>query len=831
MKELLSVVDIHANTLTRVALHHDYDKPQWSKARDALREFLNGVLLMDVQHTSLIITEACRLLGHVTLKKPLNQIPELSLRTGLWSKVYQSIHRQDPDGFSNALILASEVSHVDTLNRSTFESILSVTNIGKAYANGGAVITAINSALSTTRAGFLDGVRSFMDLSTSSQLSDVLKRPKVGKAVLLLLLSPIDVFHITAKTLVGQAFDVDGRLECIRVLLEKLPDPTIDGLLEFLTKFCIYAPAVPEACSLSKSLVRCFTDVIDALCSKPDGLLRNPQFLRCNDLQGPASRMIELWTLMSKAIAVIFKRTPAWSIYFDNTEMIEWMRDALIFGRDMLAQWQVIEGAANAFYQQQQKQSKGKANASLKSLSEIGQKMISCFQDVLTELTRWLRLTDEELLHQSFSLLQSLLELFRKTEIRPCEAAFTKLTRYADSARKDVNQTRSRLDASRIAALEEALAAFNEDDDEIQIISEKNFSMSLKPIKQEKKSVDKATAETKSSISVPQKELKDEKRFILKQKQSKPTISNYFNEKDKQKLDESATAASAYKKQDKPTIPIPQKQQALEQRSKQQERYKNEATTTTTPESSSESDGSESDAPAGGLASLAKKFAKSPKIKKPVERRRIKTLDISMGENAAFTRIKQREEAHRAKMRMKPDISGLHRILLSWSYEHDGPTPPAFDAKFTPIPDIFMDFDHFHRVFEPLLLLECWAQIVQAKDEVPEIFECKIASKQYVDDWLELDVSYESNTRKDYYLVQETDVVLLRNPQTNKSILAKTKSFTSNYQGVQASLRCYIKNGVEDPGLQIATSWKISKVFRCVGSTKIPLALYSLVPV
>jgi senataxin len=804
-----------------MAFHRDYDKPQWSRARHALRDLLDGVLLSDVQQMSSTITEACRLLGLIALKKPPNQISALSIRTGLWPKVYLSIHRQDPDGLARVLILASEVSHIDILNEGTFKSLSSATNIGKAYANGGAVITTINSALSAHRVGFLDAVRNFADLSTSSQLSDVLKHPKVGKAVLLLLLSPVDDLHTTAKTLVGQAFDVDGRLECIHALMDNLPDQSIDGLLEFLNRFCTYAPTVPEACSLSKSLVRCFTDVIEALCSGADGLLRSPQFLRCDDSQGPASRMIELWVLMSKAIAVIFKRTPAWSIYFDSEEMVEWMRDALIFGRDMLAQWQVIEGAANAFYRRQQGRSKGKASTAVDSLSETGQKMISCFQDVLTELTRWLRLTDEELLHQSFSLLQSLLDLFHKTGIRPCEAALSKLTKYADSARKDINQTRSRLDASRITALEEALTVYNDDDD-IKIISEQAFKESYKPVKdkvKEKFSIHELTKRSESSLSL-KKEAKAGEPDTLKRKQTQPTLTNYLNEKDKMKGDRNMATLSMPRKADN-AFPSAAEKQVSSQRPREKGRYRNEAATAVDSESSSESDGSESDAPAGGLATFAKKFAKSPKIKKPVERKQIKFLETaSMAEDIKMLRFKQREEAQRAKKRMRPDISGLHRTLLSWNYDHDGPMPPGFDTKLTPVPDVFMDLNHFHRVFEPLLMLECWAQIVQAKDEPQETLECKITSKQYVDEWLDLDIVYETNVRKDYYLVQETDVVLLRNPHTNEGIMAKTKSFTSNYQGVQASLRCYFKDGAGDPGLQISTSWKISKVFRYVTSTE-----------
>ncbi|KAJ3568749.1 hypothetical protein NP233_g5511 [Leucocoprinus birnbaumii] len=781
MKAFLSAVDIHANILSRVALHRDYDKPQWEKARADARQLLHDVLLLDIQQTSLVITEICGILGRATFNKPLGKVSGISARTSLWVKIYQSIHRHDPEGLSTVLQLVSEASHIDTLNKITFEKVLSLEEIGEAYANGGAVITTINSTLSLIRTGFLDGVKNIADYGTSSQLMDVIKRPKTSKAIMLLLLSPVDDFHITAKTLVGQAFDVDGRLECIRALLEKVPDPALDGLIDFLTKFCAYAPTIPEACSLSKSLVRCFTDVIEALCSKPDGLLRSSRFLRCDDTHGPASRMIELWTLMSRAIAVIFKRTPAWSLYFDNTEMIEWMRDALIFGRDMLAQWQVIEGAANAFSQHQRKHSQRKLNASLQSLSDIGQKMISCFQDVLTELTRWLRLTDEELLHQSFSLLQSLLDLFRKTGTRPCDAALQKLTKYVDSARNDVEQTRSRLDKSRISSLEEALSSFNDDDDEIQIISEKMAAKTTAAVKQEKKPVDKAISEHRLP---PKKERKDSK--LGQGDRAKASSSSYFTEKDKVKLENSAVPAPTFRRQNKPT-PIISDQQTVPPRSNIKNNYKNEASSSAGPDNSSDSESdSEVEIPAGGLAGLAKKFAKSPRIKKPAERRQIKTLDISMAENAVITRMQQREEAHRARMRMKPDISNLHRALLSWDYDHDGPTPPGFNGALKPVPDTFNTLNHFHDVFEPLLLLECWAQIVQSKDEAPETYECKLSGKQYVDDWLELDVQFEANVRKDYYLA-ETDV---------------------------ATLRCYLKTGViEDPGLHIGTSWRISKVF------------------
>jgi hypothetical protein len=63
--------------------------------------------------------------------------------------------------------------------------------------------------------------------------------------------------------------------------------------------------------------------------------------------------------------------------------------------------------------------SSGSQKLSGQGLSRIGKKMIDDLQQFLPELTKWLRLTDEELLHQSFALLQSLLDCFKKPAYDP----------------------------------------------------------------------------------------------------------------------------------------------------------------------------------------------------------------------------------------------------------------------------------------------------------------------------------------------------------------------------------------------------------------------------
>ncbi|KAG6839298.1 hypothetical protein C0991_004065, partial [Blastosporella zonata] len=138
------------------------------------------------------------------------------------------------------------------------------------------------------------------------------------------------------------------------------------------------------------------------------------------------------------------------------------MRGALIFGRDMLATWRVIEKAANF--------REPTAVRDTRRLSPIGKQMANGLQEVLLELSRRLRLTDEELLHQSFALLTSLLARFNDAWISPHHETTKNLRRFIDSAwqkKDDPRQWNSRLDPTRFLTLEAALDEF---EDAVEIV-------------------------------------------------------------------------------------------------------------------------------------------------------------------------------------------------------------------------------------------------------------------------------------------------------------------------------------------------------------------------
>ena len=91
-------------------------------------------------------------------------------------------------------------------------------------------------------------------------------------------------------------------------------------------------------------------DVLEVLGTSPDGLLLDEAYIKkCNMLQFDLGKEIpKLWQLMTVSISVIFKRTPEWAPYYQSAEMLEWMRDALIFARDLVARRRVFERVALA---------------------------------------------------------------------------------------------------------------------------------------------------------------------------------------------------------------------------------------------------------------------------------------------------------------------------------------------------------------------------------------------------------------------------------------------------------------------------------------------------
>lgn len=807
-ESVMACVDIHASMFMAVGYDKPYLAEHWRAARTAVRLLVRQLMVRDAKSVSMTI----QTLARSSEKAPVPQIP--TIREQLWTKLYETIQPNDIDGISTLIHILSQLSHIDRQTSRAYEAPLEkFTDPQRADK----IRKLANNAMEAFRKGFSDAADRF-ELEDTSTMLELLNTPDVPKHLAMLIISPVDGLRQPAQNIVGLALEVDSRPDCFRALLKKYTRSTMSGILQFLKNFSEYTKVVPEACSLSKSLALCLTDVIDVMCSRTDGLLLNPSFVKSLQDAGDSNLLLDWWHQMTKALTVIFSRTPRWAGYFDNEEMVVWMRDALIFGRDMMAQRKVIETAAAGH-------TPGDLPTHDKKLSRIAKRMAEDLQPALLELPRWLRLTDEELLHQSFALLDSVLACFLNTStVKPPEDALVKLRRIVNDAQGKGKGT-THLDSNRAENLQKRLLQFEEDDDEVQFVQ-------LKPAPgasgtSKSKSKTKPTVSEKAGSSRPSafdilKDKSSTRKSTFQSKstassasssKSAPVKSQFFSADDQKKLNASTSSVLTKFKPSAKSTPTPLPLPSLPaQPSRTSESVKTRsdassvASTAPSSPSSSESEGE------GTLESLAK-VQRTPKIHRPAERRQVKMMDMPINtRSAAIDRIHRKEDPRARAVRTRPDVSSLHRRVLAWNYTHEGPEPPGDKLPLLRVPDKFSDVEHYRRVFEPLLLMECWAQIQQSKDVPQESFEVRVASRAYADDWAEVDVLFEEGTKRDWQL-SETDIVLLKRPDHSTGYLAKTHHFRAQRNSpLQATLRMSVsQNG---PGPQIDTKWMLSKVFR-----------------
>ncbi|KAF8516825.1 SEN1 N terminal-domain-containing protein [Hysterangium stoloniferum] len=779
---IIHVLDIHADVTVNVALSTKLNLPSWQTARVTARRFLDHSLTTDAIRAETVIFQISDVLqqsNSSSERKPKYKLSSPIFHKEIWKTMYETVTPEDSEGLELLISLVARSASFDMLNTDAFNPPTLLSDSRQDLAG---VITTVNTGLHAMRAGFLDAVKQFTNSTsiTTETVQRLVRREDMIKHLMSLLLSPVEELQMSAQILIGQAYDVDVRSECFRAIIKDLPVPSLDGLASIIRNFNEAANILPEACNFAKSVVRCMTDVIEVLTNGHDGLLFDEQFGNIPQGIRPQARLPSLWGLMCRAITTIFRRTPLWSKVIDPDAMIDWMRDALIFGREIVAQRRTFEASSIAI-----SQASRLTLSSPRKPSQIGKQMLEDLQPVLTESIRWLRLTDMELLHQSSNLVQTLMDCFMKADVKPSQDTLTKLEKFLDSSRRQSipESLKTRLSATHISELTAALAFFtkDEDEDEIQFIPSLKHKTSLVPSK-----IGKPSSQTPSLMSQ-----------VRSQVAAKTTVHLPGGIRPLQKVD---IPSNVLPKDERIRPSIKNESASIAPGNKSV--------------SSSSEDEDEDGEEAGGLAALGN-LQKSPLAKKKAERRSIKLMEPRFtGQNVALDRIRKREEAQRATLRMKPDLRPLHRIILSWNYDHDGPEPPTSGNHpiYNSVPDDFESDETYQNIFEPLLTLECWTQLIKSKEETTEMLICTIHSRQYIDEWLELDVSMTERI-PDKWRLAETDIVLLRRTAGQTCILTKVQGSNRRGMEIQATLRCLASIDHVDVGLHINTRWKLTRVF------------------
>ncbi|KAG8785291.1 DEAD-box type RNA helicase [Ceratobasidium sp. 428] len=770
------------------------------------------------------------------LKEPIIHVP-------LWSEVLQKVDSGDAPGLQFITHIIARSAHIDHLAMSALdagnEHKVAVRKLGQF----------LESSLRKMRHGFGELMARFGLVCEAERLD-----ASMMTDVITLLFSPVTGLHNAALEVFG---DCDGRKACLRFALTHQPQATLRGVKAFVDAFNNTAGKLVEACSVAKSLVRCFVDVIEALCgpersaepnlddSKAEdddsdveaiGLLDDPSFD-----QEARTMLRPLWTSMCSALALIFFKCPMWAEFFEAQQMVEWMRDALIFGRLMRAH-------SSAFQSPSASQAEGQQENSLESM-----------RDVQRELVAWFRLTDAELLYQANELMASFLEggliplpevrikLKRRIETSELpkvkkEAIAVILEQYPVPGSEDAQpttkqgppkvgkrrrsneseDTKSGVPATKTARRDSVLVI---SDDEPPPPSSRLASSS----KLEQSSINKfmkdgarnKPADASSSTS---------KIFVSTLKPSaskppqKPKASSSIGSGPLAKMRAEAAARqqqTAARKTDVQIRNLAKGSTRDVATARLPSRPASSASSTHEMDSSSSSSSSdEEEIKKTTLAALAPTVIAPKRPEQP--KRTMVMLDgppVISAQQKRLQELKRRhDELQRRTARLKPNLEGLHEQILRWSIDHDGPTPLCIGGstpKLNRVPPKFSSKRDYHDIFHPLLINECWSQMLQAKEEGPkDSVLCTIMTRSYIDNFTEVAFNVIEKMPERWFLA-ETDIVLLRSPEGSRSILAKITGFKrANAANQIASGTMRLSTPVEQMvKVQIQEQWKLSRIY------------------
>ncbi|GAA5930688.1 hypothetical protein JCM10213_000782 [Rhodosporidiobolus nylandii] len=811
------VLDLHAATISSFAFSASYASAEWSKANEAARAFVAGMAKVDgkaiaraiyalasfsQQHLERERKEKKRLQRIAAGDTKAKQEPEapavpppaaVSYSKALWESAYATVREQDVKGIVTLLQLVAPTAQFEKLTSRTW----SVKDLVRPQ------MKAVNDALTVVRDPLVELLMNFAD-ERVEVLLELLGQTGVVHQLVALLLSPVEAVHNTAQGLVKQAFDVTTRRDVFRCMMAQWPEATLRGLASAIQSFQKTAKLLPEACGIAKRLVRCLSDVLDVLCAKTDGLLRDADFVRRGRELKLQSKLLALWRFMGDALALLFKRTPDWALFFENDEMTEWMRDAILFGADMLDQirtletvilGQALDRSASGVLDPGSP-SKGSSAASKESTTAA--QMIAALNDPLEELSAWLRLNDEDLLLHSFNLVLRICGRFTRSGIPLRDSTFARLKRMADKPADGVARER-RSTILREDQLLEIREALEDNEDAVKRRKGKGAADVLELSDDEKPS-------SRSSSSSSSLRVKGNLTTSVGPIQSKlpyPTVAGRAPSTSKAR----PAPAPAARPRGVPWTTYSSKK---------------------ADESETESSEDEA-APRGpdgkkltGLALLAKE--QKPLIRKIEPARRVKAVSGLGGEvvaqgargrGIALGATKEDKQAIRAaRLRSAQDFSRLHRAVLQWDPAADEDVPPGVDFP-SRLPSDFKSPQDYMASFEPLLLTECWEQIRQAKLEAlkeGQVILADIAGRQSVDDFVDVFCTVAHGQLRDRQFFGETDLVWLR--QGQRQIFAKIQNVNRRREHIELTLRCHLGNDTHNAGSGLAarTKWEMIKL-------------------
>ena len=545
-------------------------------------------------------------------------------------------------------------------------------------------------------------------------------------------------------------------------------------------------------------------DVLDILCDSQDGVLITKSLSRqeANIAQG-------YWQFQWSALAVIFRKTEGWGRANDKSVMKEFCRDTTQFAEKLFDQYSIFANAIDSAMKVQ-----GDVGDSTRKFVASGRDLLEQPTSTIGAMARWLRLRDEFLLEPLTSLLCKILRrlgewgmsitdetLLYIEDISVRGAVKTMLSpQQKAQLNKALDDHLGRHDSPATSVSQEPLTAAKQTTlpDWKQAVGEDQKArpqtsgskpavgiIDLEKWRSQAKTEPKPIEILDDGAELLQCYRDNEilaasqsvERFRSQQLIAKPmSAANSLLRKANAKSAASAAAAAQAQKSFKEKREKERREKML----RDQEQIARLKRTSGTPvfdsvgvqgkekplqgasimvSSASESDESEDELDRE-LFGIEKPTKASESVQQYQESKR---LALSQAQaRRPVKKVRQIRNARDMRARLAPDLSPLHRTILSWDFFHKNEFPPQSDRQnYTLVSSTFRTPNEYQATFQPLLLLEAWQGLVKAREETNwKAFDIKVASRMTVDAFIEVGSSMPLGSGRDL-AIGEADIILM----------------------------------------------------------------------
>ncbi|KZF20824.1 tRNA-splicing endonuclease [Xylona heveae TC161] len=627
-------------------------------------------------------------------------------------------------------------------------------------------------------------------------LDELFKNKETASTLISALFSADENTYHAALELIKTVSAQFGRKEAIAHLLKSFFDVTMSCLAWAIRRIANKGTFA----SVPRMLKTC-TDVIDILCNLQDGLLRSKTLNGAEEVTS-----VEMfWQYQWQALRVIFERTESWSQRGnDKSVMMEFCRDTMEFAERLFEQYSAFSSAIDSADSIERDQAKGSGE------KNAGRKLLEHPVLTLNSMAKWLRLRDEYLANTLVALLTKILGRLADWGMTIGDDTYA----YIDGGIIG-GSVRNVLPLQSKAELSRALEGHHgpqrpstKDTKSVPAQSKRQSTLAgwaqpgVAPSvtgprgpRQEALNLEAWRAKAKSPRDVI--DISDEDEYG-----GSSTLNDDILDLSKS-VEKARPLLQKFKDQPArvPALRAPSRDADgltfRERREKEKEakkrrdlaelaRVKKNLPPTGVAEQTSE-EGSglrgigvrgKDHAPQGSIMMVpsdsesdsemdemdAELFGKAPKSSSAVkdyERSKADALK-QMERQGPVKKKRQVRSAKDMRARLAPDLSPLHKTILSWDFFAEGDFPPSSDRHdYSLVSNTFRTPIDYQRVFEPLLVLEAWQGFLKAREEGNfKPFEIKVANRLSVDSFIEVSTTVSVADGKDLG-IGEADIILM----------------------------------------------------------------------